>query len=131
MSDDQILSYWQQFAQDQLSQVIEKNFPIEDWIDHLNITLTIAKGRNAKTVRDLVDKLDANRNLQKNILILNQISDLVLTKDKKNVAKQNFFGKGTEINYKKALDLYTLAAEQGHAHAQNALNRYFPKLNKQ
>ena len=97
LSDDQILSYWQQFAQDQLSQVIEKNFPIEDWIDHLNITLTIAKGRNAKTVRDLVDKLDANRNLQKNILILNQISDLVLTKDKKNVAKQNFFGKGTEI----------------------------------
>ncbi|MEC7866296.1 MAG: UvrD-helicase domain-containing protein [Candidatus Poribacteria bacterium] len=97
LSDDQILSYWQQFVQDQLSQVIEKNFPIEDWIDHLNITLTIAKGRNAKTVRDLVDKLDANRNLQKNILILNQISDLVLTKDKKNVAKQNFFGKGTEI----------------------------------
>ena len=40
-------------------------------------------------------------------------------------------GKGTEINYKKALDLFTLAAEQGYATAQNALIRYFPKLNKQ
>ena len=97
LSDDQILSYWQKFVQDQLSQVIEKSFPIENWIDHLKTILIIAKGRDAKAVRDLVDKLDVNRNLQKNILILNQISDLVLTKDKKNIAKQNFFGRGTEI----------------------------------
>lgn len=97
LSDDQILSYWQQFIQDQLSQIIEKKFSIETWINQLNTALTIATGRNAKTVRDLVDQLDANRNLQKNIPILNQISDLVLTRDKKNIAKQNFFGRGTKI----------------------------------
>ena len=48
-----------------------------------------------------------------------------------NLATMYLEGKGTEINYKKALDLYTSAAEQGLVGAQNALSRYFPKLNKQ
>ena len=97
LSSDQILSYWQQFIQDQLSQVIGRKFPVEAWIYHLNTVLTIAKGKDAKAVKDLVDKLDKERNLGKISSILNQISDFVLTKDKKNIAKQNFFGRGTEI----------------------------------
>ena len=80
-NDDSIYELWNQH-------------PVNKWVTCLEAVLQVAKGKDAARVNTLTQKLAMELNRIEQLNLLKEIADLITTTDG-NIAKQNFFGRGT------------------------------------
>jgi len=104
-SDEELIQYWDNFVETEAKKDFEEKFPLEEWIANLESVLTIAKGKNAKVVANLVSGLKRSEKIDDQIQIVKEILPLILTKSG-TIGKRNFLGSrvdsssvGSEIEF--------------------------------
>ena len=96
-TDSEVLDTWRKYAQSQLSQSLENQFSIEDWLRCLNKVLEVATGRNASIVLELVGIIFPQLAILTVISIFLELAPLILTEDGQ-ISKRDSLHSNAEID---------------------------------
>ncbi len=121
-SDEELIQYWHDFIGGEAKKVFVEKYPIEDWIVNLESVLTIAKGKNASSVANLVDELKIPsfpkggggdlEQIDEQIQIVKNILPLILTKSG-TIGKQGFLGRAADTSsVESAIEFLVNAAKE-------------------
>ena len=96
-TDSEVLDTWRKYTQSQLSQSLENQFSIENWLRCLNNVLEVATGRNASIVLELVGIIFPQLAILTVISIFLELAPLILTEDGQ-ISKRDSLHSNAEID---------------------------------
>ena len=96
-TDSEVLDTWRKYTQSQLSQSLENQFSIKNWLRCLNSVLEVATGRNASIVLELVGIIFPQLAVLTVISIFLELAPLILTEDGK-ISKRDSLHSNAEID---------------------------------
>jgi ATP-dependent helicase/nuclease subunit A len=99
-TDSEVLDTWRKYTQSQLSQSLENQFSIKNWLRCLNSVLEVATGRNASIVLELVGIIFPQLAVLTVISIFLELAPLILTEDGQ-ISRRDSLDSNAEIDITK------------------------------